>query len=263
MNNESGVYFIKQPEKLFIAHRGESHDAPENTIAAIKLAWERGLKAVEVDVHLTADNEICVIHDKDTLRTTGKKLVVSKSGIEELQKLDAGSWKGKKWSGEKIPTLKEVLASVPEKGKLIIEIKSDSRILDKLKYDTRNSGLRKGQIEIIAFNLQTLARAKQMMPEYKMLWLFTSMPVLLQYLSGTNPGAVLKKLRRYNLDGVNIGNTRFFNKKFIEKLTSEGYPIYTWTVNDPDRALTLLKWGVEYVTTDKAAWMAEKIKDKI
>ena len=246
----------------FIAHRGESYDAPENTMSAIQLAWDRAVEIVEVDVHLTADNEICVIHDKDTLRTTGKKLIVRRSKMGELQKLDAGSWKEEKWAGEKIPTLKEALASVPENGKLIIEIKSDSSILDKLKYDTRNSGLRNDQIEIIAFNLQTLTRAKEIMPEFKMLWLFTSMPVLLQYLTGTNPWSVLKKLRRYNIDGVNIGNTRFFKKKLIERFTSEGYPVYTWTVNDPDRALELLKWGAEYVTTDKAAWMAEVLKDR-
>lgn len=255
----------KPAEKIrskFIAHRGESYDAPENTMSAIQLAWDRAVEVVEVDVHLTADNEICVIHDKDTLRTTGKKLIVRKSKMGELQKLDAGSWKGKKWAGEKIPTLKEALASVPENGKLVIEIKSDFRILDTLKHDTQNSGLRNNQIEIIAFNLQTLARAKQMMPQFKMLWLLTSRPVWLQYLTGTNPGTVIQKLKKYNIDGLNIGNTCFMRKEFIEKFTSEGYPVYTWTVNDPDRALELLKWGVEYVTTDKAAWMAEILNNK-
>lgn len=246
---------------LFIAHRGESYDAPENTLAAVNLAWQRDINAVELDVHLTADNEICVIHDKNTLRTTGKKLTVRKSTIKELQKLDAGLWKEEKWAGEKIPTLKEALASVPKTGKLIIEIKSDSRILEKLKFDIENSGLRNDQIEIIAFNLQTLAKAKQMMPQYKMLWLFTSRPGWLQYLTGTNPGAVFQKLKKYNIDGVNIGNTRYLSDKFIKKFTSEGYTVYTWTVNDPDRALELLKWGVECITTDKAAWMAEVLKD--
>ncbi|TVQ83685.1 MAG: glycerophosphodiester phosphodiesterase [Bacteroidetes bacterium] len=254
----------KPAEKIrskFIAHRGESYDAPENTMSAIQLAWDRAVEIVEVDVHLTADNEICVIHDKDTLRTTGKNLTVRKSSMEELRKLDAGSWKGKKWAGEKIPTLKETLASVPENGKLVIEIKSDFRILDTLKHDTKNSGLHYDQIEIIAFDLQTLARAKQMMPQYKMFWLFISRPVWLQYLTGTNPGTVIQKLKKYNIDGVNIGNTRFFRKEFIEKFTSEGYPVYTWTVNDLNRALELLKWGVDCVTTDKAAWMAEVLKD--
>ncbi len=249
--------------QTFIAHRGESFNAPENTLAAIKLAWLRGIRAVEIDVHLTADDEICVIHDKDTLRTTGKKLIIRKSGMHELQKLDAGSWKGEKWAGEKIPTLREALASVPENGKLVIEIKSDSRILDKLKHNTKNSGLRDDQIEIIAFNLQTLAKAKQMMPQIKMLWLFRSRPKWLQYMMGTFPHAVLKRLKKYNIDGANIGDSRYLTQEIIESFTSAGYPVYVWTVNDPERALELLKSGVDCVTTDRAAWMAEKLKDKI
>ncbi len=248
---------------IFIAHRGESYDAPENTLAAINLAWQRGVKAVEVDVHFTADNEICVIHDGDTLRTTGKKLIVRESTKEELQKLDAGKWKGEKWAGERIPTLKEVLASVPSYGKLIIEIKCGSEIFDKLKQDTEESKLRNEQIEIIAFNLQTLAKAKQMMPQYKMFWLFVSRPIWLQCLFGINPDSAIRKLKKYRIDGVNIGDKRHFKKRIIERFTSKGFPVYTWTVNDPERALELLESGVDCVTTDRAAWLAEKLKDKI
>lgn len=254
-----------QKEKMhscLIAHRGESYDAPENTLSAVQLAWERGCKAVEVDVHLTGDNQICVIHDRDTLRTTGGKLVVRKSTMEALQRLDAGRWKGEKWAGEKIPALEEVLASVPLHGKLVIEIKCGSEILDTLKRTTQNSLLRNDQIEIIAFDLKTLAEARQMMPQYKMFWLFESRPMWLQYFLGTNPEAVLRKLRKHNIDGVNVGNSKYFNKKNIESFTAAGLPVYTWTVNDPERALELLKYGVSSITTDRAAWMAEILKGR-
>jgi glycerophosphoryl diester phosphodiesterase len=254
---------MKNNNPIFIAHRGESYDAPENTLASINLAWQREVKAVEVDVHFAADNEIFVIHDGDTLRTTGKKLIVRESTKEELQKLDAGKWKGEKWAGEKIPTLKEVLASVPSYGKLIIEIKCGSEILDKLKQDTEKSQLRNEQIEIIAFNLQTLAKAKQMMPQFKIFWLFVPRPGWLQYLFGTDPDTVIRKLRKHNIDGINVGDNKHFNKKLIKRFTTEGFPVYTWTVNDPERALELLKSGVHCVTTDRAAWMEETLKDKI
>lgn len=249
-------------DHLFIAHRGESFEAPENTLAAINLAWQRGIKAVEIDVHLTADDEICVIHDKDTLRTTGKKLIVRESTKEELQKLDAGSWKGQKWAGEKIPTLKEALASVPEHGKLVIEIKSDSKILEKLKYDIEKCGLRNDQIEIIAFKLQTLVKVKQMMPDIKMLWLFMSKPWWLQFILGNSSDAVLKRLKKQNIDGVNIGDSRYLTQEIIKNFTSVGFPVYVWTVNNPERALELLQSGADLVTTDRAAWMAQKLKDK-
>ena len=61
-----------------IAHRGESYDAPENTLAAINLAWKRNVIAVEIDIQLTNDNEIVVIHYKDTLRVSGKKKIIKK-----------------------------------------------------------------------------------------------------------------------------------------------------------------------------------------
>ena len=75
---------MKSSDSLIIAHRGESFDAPENTLASFNLAWERKDKAVELDIHLTLDNEIVVIHDYDTLRISGVKKVVKKASLEEL-----------------------------------------------------------------------------------------------------------------------------------------------------------------------------------
>jgi glycerophosphoryl diester phosphodiesterase len=74
-----------------VAHRGESHDAPENTLAAINLAWQRGVQSVEIDVHLTKDGKLITIHDADTLRVTGgpkrggQKLIVLEHTADELQ----------------------------------------------------------------------------------------------------------------------------------------------------------------------------------
>ena len=108
---------------LIIAHRGASFDAPENTLAAIRQAWSAGIKAVEVDVHLTKDNEVAVIHDASTKRTTSVNSLVIDQTMHDLKQLDAGSWKDESWVGEQIPRLTEVLATIPEGGKLIIEIK--------------------------------------------------------------------------------------------------------------------------------------------
>ncbi len=76
-----------------IAHRGASHDAPENTLAAVNLGWKRNADAVEVDVYLSKDNRIVAIHDKNTKRTTGHDGLVKEMTWSELQKLDAGNWK--------------------------------------------------------------------------------------------------------------------------------------------------------------------------
>ena len=88
-------------KSLIIAHRGESFDAPENTLASINLAWERGAGAVEIDVHLSKDNQIVVIHDSNTKRVGAKNKKVSKQTLSELKKLDIGSWKNVKWKDEK------------------------------------------------------------------------------------------------------------------------------------------------------------------
>src|SRR3954470_13597201 len=107
-----GMATAKEVE--LIAHRGESADAPENTMAAFLLAWERRVGAIELDVHLTRDGELIVSHDADTRRTTGTSKVIKDSTLDELRPLDAGRWKGPRWAGERMPTLGEALATIPE-----------------------------------------------------------------------------------------------------------------------------------------------------
>ncbi|MFV2065815.1 MAG: glycerophosphodiester phosphodiesterase family protein, partial [Pirellulales bacterium] len=99
--------------QLIVGHRGASHDAPENTLAAFQLAWQRGADGVEGDFYLTSDGHIVCIHDADTERVAGEKLIVAESTLADLRQLDVGAWKGERWRGEKIPTLEEVLATVP------------------------------------------------------------------------------------------------------------------------------------------------------
>ena len=246
-----------------IAHRGESHDAPENTLSAVSLAWERGATVVEVDVHATADHKICVIHDRSALRTTGKDLLVRKSTLTELQKLDAGSWKGEKWAGEKIPALEEVLETVPVHGKLVVEIKSGPGILDRLRIVLEESGLRNEQIEIIAFDLMTLAEAKRLMPQRRMFWVIESGPLWRQYATGMHPKAVITKLGELGMDGIAIGDSRHLTKKYVQEFVAAGMPVYVWTVNDPVRAAELLEYGVDGITSDRTAWMKEALEEKM
>ena len=219
-----------------IAHRGESYDAPENTLGAINLAWEKGAQAIEVDVRLTADNKICVIHDRTTLRTTGKNLVVRKVKMSQLKELDARLWKGEKWKGERIPTLAEALSTVPPNGKMIVEIKSSSKILGKLKQEIGRTGLRKDQVKIIAFNLNTASEAKKIIPKHKVLWLVEIYPPFFNYFLEKNSKSIIKKVKQNALDGVNIGNSKYLTQSFIYQLKHSQLSIYTWTINCPLRA---------------------------
>ncbi len=116
-----------------IGHRGASHDAPENTLASFRLGWAQGADANELDLRLTRDGQIAVIHDATTRRIAGLERPVAAQTLAELQALDAGSWKGAAWAGEQIPALAEVLATVPDGKRLYLEIKCGVEVLPELE----------------------------------------------------------------------------------------------------------------------------------
>src|SRR4030095_10823194 len=142
-----------------IAHRGASHDAPENTLAAVKLAWAQGADEVEVDVQFSKDGHVVVIHDDDTRKTTGVAKRVRDQALAELRRLDVGRWKDPKWAGERIPTLAEVLATIPSGKRLFVEIKCGPGCIPALAEDFRRSGRKPAQVVLIGFELDTMKRA--------------------------------------------------------------------------------------------------------
>jgi glycerophosphoryl diester phosphodiesterase len=124
--------FWDQPSKtpLIVGHRGSSAIAPENTITSFRQSILDGADGVELDVHLTSDGEAVVIHDGTLARTTNGSGRVEKKTLAELKQLDAGSWFGRKFKGEQIPTLKEALHILKGKLGVDIELKSTSRMID-------------------------------------------------------------------------------------------------------------------------------------
>lgn len=242
-----------------IAHRGESFEAPENTLASINLAWEKGATSVEIDIRLTRDNEIVVIHDKNTKRTAQKWMYIKYSTLSKLKTLDVGLYKGLKWKNQRIPTLKEVLKTIPDYGKLILEIKSDKKILKKLQEELIHSGLNNNQIEIIAFNLKTLHRAKKLMPQYKMLWLLNLDYYLPKWLLKIDTKKIIQKTKESALDGINVWAGKALNENFISDIKNENLDIYVWTVNSPTKAKWLFENSIDGIATDKASWLKEEL----
>lgn len=247
-------------ENIIIAHRGESYNAPENTLAAINMAWKKNVKAVEIDIQLTKDNQIVVIHDKDTLRISGKKKIIKKSLLKELKLLNVGFHKEGIWDHEQIPTLSEVLDTIPYNGKLIIEIKSDDSILPILANELSQANLNPTQIELIAFNAVTLSKAKQLMPEYSMLWLLELDYMWPWWLVWINKKRIIKKVKQLKLDGVNVWAGKLLTRSFISAFKEAGLQVYTWTVNEPEKARSLIVNGIDGITTDRAGWMIEQLK---
>jgi glycerophosphoryl diester phosphodiesterase len=241
------------PEKsaLIIAHRGESYDAPENTMAAINLAWERGAEAVEIDVHLSKDNEVVVIHDVNTKRVAGVDKKIAAQNLDELKQLDVGKWKDIKWKGEKIPVLREVLNSVPSWGKLIIEVKSGVETIPFIKQEVEASILHAQQLEFIGFELATMFQTKRVLPQNRVLWLLD-----LDYYWCTrmfNPSIkkAIAKAKMHHLDGLNVWAGKMLDESMIHKVHDAGLLLYCWTVNSLEKARKLSDWGIDGITTDR------------
>lgn len=121
-------YSICTQHLSIIAHRGNSSETPENTLASFQSAIDMHADFIELDVHLCADGIPCVIHDNNTLRTTNSEsqLFVNEQSLDGLKELDAGVWFDKSFSGEQIPTLEEVLQLHLGNTGLMIEIKEGS-----------------------------------------------------------------------------------------------------------------------------------------
>ncbi len=219
-------------------------------MSAISRAWEHGASAVEVDIHLTADKRVVLIHDADTLRVSGVKKIIAETTLAELKQLDVGRYKGDEFRGERIPELGEALQSLLADGKLVIEIKCGPEVLPFLKTALSEAGVNNSQIELIAFNRKTLSQSKQLMPYYKHLWLLD-----LDY-SGFFMAYPFYKKRLIRLahilgfDGVNVWAGKVLNQKFISAFHRAGLNVYCWTVNDARKANELYQCGIDGLTTD-------------
>ncbi len=110
---------------LVIAHRGSSGQAPENTMAAFRLAAEAGADMIELDVRLTADGALAVIHDRRLQRTTTGRGPVRRQTARSLAALDAGRWFSRRFAGEQVPLLGQVLEELPRSVGINIEVKTD------------------------------------------------------------------------------------------------------------------------------------------
>src|SRR5512134_3488878 len=102
-----------QGRPLVLGHRGASAAAPENTLAAFRLAMAQGADGVELDVWRCATGEVVVAHDEDLVRVAGAPLRVPDAPLAALRALDVGAWRGEQWRGERIPLLEEVLEALP------------------------------------------------------------------------------------------------------------------------------------------------------
>lgn len=237
-------------QNQYVAHRGASYLAPENTVAAAKLAWDLGADAVEVDVHLSKDNRVMVIHDKDSKRTcSGKKnLVIKDTPSMLLRDLDAGIWKSEDYKGERIPFLKEVIETIPEGKFLVVEVKCGSEILPALTRSAEKSG-KMDQLVFISFGWKTILDLQEGFPNNKCYW-----------LSGNKQGLAKKmdQAVKGGLTGVNL-NHRIIDEALVKQAKEKGLEVLTYTVDEPAEVKRLQDIGVTVITTNRPKWLKEEV----
>ena len=232
----------------YIAHRGASYIAPENTMASVNLAWELGADAVEIDVYLSLDNQIMVCHDDTTFRTSGVKLVISKSKSKLLRKLDMGNWKDHKYAGEKMPYLTEVINSIPPHKNLVVEIKCGKEIIPYLK-EIMDTTPKAKQIIFISFGWETITETKKAFPNNKCYWLSEETEGLTDKI---------KETAQNKLDGINL-DSEIINQSIMNQARHYKLDVLCWTVDDPAEAKKLIKLGVSGITTNRPAWLKQQV----
>ncbi|HVK18120.1 MAG TPA: glycerophosphodiester phosphodiesterase [Fimbriiglobus sp.] len=242
-----------------IAHRGASHDAPENTVAAIKLAWEQKADAAEFDVYLSKDGQVVVMHDKDTERTAGVKKLVADCTLAELRKLDVGKWKAPKFAGEKVPTLAEMLATVPAGKKVFAEVKCGPEIVPELIRGLKASKLMPEQTPVICFNADVIAAVKKAQPDLPAYWLAGLKENKKKKTLPPTAEEVIATAKRIHADGVDLQAAPLLDKTYADKVKAAGLRLFVWTVNDADEARRMVEIGAEGITTDRPEWLREQL----
>lgn len=238
---------IKARLPRVIAHRGASASAPENTLAALRLAAAEGATWVEVDVKLSRDGHCILMHDDLLGRTTNGRGEVAQYDLDELKRLDAGSWFAKRFAGEPIATLEEALALCCELGLgLNLEIKpcpgrQHETAIALVETLRRHWPSGRDWPLLSSFAPASLEEARLLAPE-----------IPRGLLIGRPTRRALDMLDRLECATLHCDAKRA-SRELVRTLEASGRPLLCYTVNDPFRARRLLDAGVAAVFTDRPA----------
>lgn len=251
------LYHSDGDKFIIIGHRGASAYAPENSLSAFKLAYEMGAEMIELDVLLSKDGVPVVIHDETLDRTSNGSGPVADHSLEELKKLDAGSWFSEKYAGEPIPTLEEVLAWAKGKISVNIEIKTEAVT------DQAAGGIEQKSLELVekfgmseyvifsSFDYRAIAHLNELNPE---------MPkaILFEKSQGKGKGPTAH-LTEYDIQGFNC-SYRQISEEWMQQARDNSLPVLIYTVNDADRMRSLWSMGVSGIFSDKPDVLKETVE---
>jgi len=225
----------KLRDVLIIGHKGASSITPENTLKAFQKAIELKADYVEFDIHITKDGEIVIIHDSDTLSTTGVKGLIMDMTLNQIKNLNAGE-------GEKIPTLRELISIARKKIGLQIEIKSKN-LLDNLIHILKNDNLLSTSI-ISCFMLDELLKLKLLEPSLKVGLLLPAELVSLKIIKRK-----IVKVAENNFYSIHP-HYNIVTREIVDFAHINGLKVVAWTVNEGAIMKKLIEMGVDGIITD-------------
>jgi glycerophosphoryl diester phosphodiesterase len=237
-----------------IAHRGFSGVAPENTLAAIRKAIDVGADMAEIDVLLSRDGHVVVLHDETVDRTTDGKGPVAALDLEEIRKLDAGSWFAKEFAGEKLPTLAEVLDLVRGRILLNVEIKTEA-VTPEIEGGIADRVLRLiaeremgDQVMLSSFDPEALRQARQLDASIRTASLYDK-----DLQRGRSP---LEIMSAVGSNGFNL-SARQLSAEILRACHAQGRPVAVYTVDDKAKMKRLIARGVDAIFTNRPDRMLE------
>jgi len=217
------------------AHRGHAHVAPENTLAAVRKAIESGADYAEVDVQLTSDGAVVLLHDRDLKRVTGDPRRIEDVPLAELRKLDAGGWFAPAFAGERVPTLEEVIDLARGRIKLNIELKfygPDRRLAREVARVVTERGF-VADCLVTSFEHGALLDVKGFNPAIR---------------TGLIVAAAVGDVTGLEGDALSV-RADGLTDDVLRRAHRRGQEVHAWTVNDERQAVRLVKRGVDNIIT--------------
>lgn len=210
-------------DNLCVAHRGFSYVAPENTLAAFRIAMEFPfVKWIELDVQLSRDGVPVVIHDFRLERTTNGCGLVKDSSWEQLRRLDAGSWKGINYRGEPIPSLAEVLDLCRGKVRLNIELKTSADMYPGLESAVLQQISAYGmeqEVVLTSFDQQALYKVKELVPD-----------ICTGLITDSRPADLVSRLSALGCTFLSMAYSQV-DAKLMTEMSEHGVTVMAWTVD--------------------------------
>ena len=231
-----------------VGHRGAAGHAPENTMASFECAQNMGAEFVECDIHLSRDKEVIVMHDERVERTTDGAGLIKDLTLAQIKRLDAGKWHSKKFKGEKVPTLKELLSWAKHKTSkhgyqmgVAVEIKNEPvRYLDiaeRLVEVLEETGMSQ-RVIVISFDHGIVKRVK-----------IVDKRIATGILYNEPMEDPIQRAFDMKAEAI-FPRRHMITKELVRKAHAEGLAVATWTVNEPAEMKKIIACGIDAIASN-------------